>query len=146
MRKLFIVPIVTAALIGGATAGAAPAVAQSNAEIIPLTCDNGQTYDVAVNGNGEFTPGRIVDSTGVLIPVSFGESTFTATLPDGTVLSDTEPGSAKGGGNVGAHNPASTVNCTFSETFVNNGEIADLPVGTVLTFSGSVTVFITPRR
>ena len=144
MRRLLVALVVTSAVLGGVTVLASPASAAT--EVIPLTCDNGQTYNVAVNSNGDFTPARIIGSTGVLVPVSFGEFTFTATAPDGTVLfSETEPGSAKGAGNVAAHNPAPTFTCTFSESFVNNGEIPDLPIGTVLTFSGSATVFITPR-
>ena len=31
-------------------------------EIVPLECDNGQSYDVRVNGAGEFTPGHVVGS------------------------------------------------------------------------------------
>ena len=57
-------------------------------ETVALVCDNGDTFDVAVNGNGEFTPGRIVGDTGVLVPTSFGEFHITAVLPYCTVAFD----------------------------------------------------------
>ena len=78
--------VVTSAVLGGVTVLASPASAAT--EVIPLTCDNGQTYNVAVNGNGDFTPARIIGSTGVLIPVSFGVFTLTATAPDGPLTLD----------------------------------------------------------
>lgn len=132
--------------LAGVAALAAPAGAAPQKEQIPLTCSDGSRFVVEVNGNGEFTPGLIVGSNGVLVPISFGTFTFTAELPDGTVITDSEPGSAKGKGNVARRNPGRTVTCAFSQSFVNDGSDPELPVGTVLTFSGSVTGFITPRR
>ena len=60
--------------------------------------DNGDTFDVAVNGNGQFTPGRIVGDTAVLVRTSLGEFHIRAVPPDGTVAFDeTEPGTTKAG-------------------------------------------------
>src|SRR5215213_10957211 len=103
MRRAITVACASAAFVvvgSVATAAAAP----PEQEVIPLVCDNGNTYEAVVNGNGEFTPGRLVGSTGVLIPTSFGEVTFSAVLPGGEVKEMTEPGSEKGGGSVSAHN------------------------------------------
>ena len=133
----------TAALVvsGAATATAAP----PEREVIPLECDEGNSYEVVVNGNGAWTPARAWASTRVLVPVPFGEVTFTAVLPDGTVIEDSEPPSFKGGGEVAANNPRPTVTCTFefSETLTEDDE--DLPAGTVITISGEVTGFLTGR-
>jgi hypothetical protein len=143
MRRAITLAGATAALVvgGAATATAAP----PEQEAIPLVCDDGNTYEVVVNGNGAFTPGRLVGSTGVLVPTAFGETTFRAELPDGEVIEETEPASAKGGGNVSAHNPRETVTCTFELTDTLEEEEDGLPAGTVVTISGEVTGFLTGR-
>ncbi len=54
---------------------AAPASADpgSAADSFPLTCDNGQTYDITTTrGGGEWTPGFDGASTTVFHPMSFG--------------------------------------------------------------------------
>ena len=143
MRRAITLAGATAALVVGsaATATAAP----PEQEAIPLECSDGNTYEVVVNGNGAFTPGRLVGSTGVLVPTAFGETTFRAELPDGEVIEETEPASAKGGGNVTAHNPQETVTCTFSVTEELEADEDGLPAGTVITISGEVTGFLTGR-
>jgi hypothetical protein len=141
-RTLTVAAVATALVAGGAPLAAA---APPEREIIPLVCDDGQTFSVEVNGNGEFTPGRVVGTNQVLVPVSFGEFTFRAVLPDGTMIEDSEPGSAKGGGNVQAHNPRPTVTCTFEITEVLEEEQDGLPTGTGVTFGGEVTGFLTGR-
>ena len=55
------------------------AAADPKGDIIPLTCDDGQTVEVAVNGNGDFTPGHLVGGTAVYVLQSF-DATFTFTL------------------------------------------------------------------
>lgn len=143
MRRFIVAPVAAAALVGGAVAMASPAGAAGNTEVFPIACSDGQTYTIENSGNGEFTPGRIVGSTSVGIPVAFGETTFRAVAPDGTVIfEESEPGVAKGNGNVAAHNPASTMDCTFTLSFTGD---PGLPPGTVVTVSGTVTVFVTPR-
>lgn len=103
---------------------------------------------MAVNpGNGDFTPARIVGSRQMLIPVSFGDFNFMAVLPDGTVFQDGEPGIAKGGGAVEAHINKTLTTCTINETFTLEADDPEFgfPAGTVLTFSGTVTVIIAGR-
>jgi hypothetical protein len=56
----------TALLLAGASgaAGAPP-----DAETITVHCDNGEHYEIQTNGMGSFTPGHIVGSTDVIVPV-----------------------------------------------------------------------------
>jgi uncharacterized membrane protein len=145
MRKLILIAAATALVIAGGASPAAAAPAQQ--ETIPLVCDNGQAYDVAVAGNGDFTPGRVVGSQQVLVPTSFGDFHIRAVLPDGTVVEDSFPGSTKGGGNVEARNPQPTVMCTFEQTEVlaEDDPESGFPAGTEITFSGEVTAFLTGR-
>ena len=140
MRRAITLACTTAAIVvgGAATAAAAPA----EQEVIPLVCDDGNTYEIVVSGNGDFTPGRLLGSTGVLVPTSFGEITFSAVPPGGEPIEMTEPASGKGGGNVSAHNPRPTITCTFEAEFTLEEAEDDLPAGTVVTISGSVTGFL----
>lgn len=146
MRKDTVIAVLAGALVlsGASAAVAAP----PEGEVISLECDNGQSYDVVVNGRGEFTPGHIVGSNQVIVPISFGDFVFRAEDPQGNLIVEgSEPDSSKGGGNVEARNPRETITCTFGETFTL--EEADpefgLPAGTVVTFSGSVTGYLTGR-
>jgi hypothetical protein len=149
MRRAISLACATAAIIvgGATTAVAAPPVR----ETVTLECDNGQTYVIEVNGRGPWTPGRIVGSTRVLVPVSFGPFVETVTPPGGEPETNTYPEiDAKGHGAVSAHNPRPTVECTFefppytiTQADVEAG--APFPVGTVLTGGGTVTGFLTGR-
>jgi hypothetical protein len=146
MRKIILASAVTGALI---LTGTTPAVAaQPERETVELDCNSGETFEVVVNGNGDFSPGRVVGSTRVLIPIEFGDFTFTAVLPDGTVISESEPGALKGGGNVAGHH-SPTVTCTFQDSFTlvePDPEFGGLPAGTIVTFGGTVTGFLTGHR
>lgn len=146
MRKTILGPVLAAALMAG---GVGPATAAPpEPEIIPLVCDNGASFDVVVNGNGSFTPGRVVGSTGVLIPIAFSDFGFRAVTPDGEVIEGTFPDEdLKGGGNVVRRNPRPTVTCTFSNTFTLPEDDPEfgLPAGTEVTFSGTVTAFLVGR-
>jgi hypothetical protein len=124
--------IASALLVG--TAGADP----SKGDTVPLVCDNGKAYTVVVNGNGEFTPAHDLNSNTVFVPVSFGSTTITAVLPDGTVMTFTEPGSSKGQSAKGLKNP---VTCTFTFSFTSDGSDPNgPPAGTVVTGTGTVVV------
>jgi hypothetical protein len=142
MRRAMTLTCATAALVvgGAATASAAP----PEREPIPLVCDNGETYEVVVNGNGAFTPGNIVDSTGVFVPTAFGAVTFHAETPTGEVTEFTEPPTAKGAGEVGPGNRPS-VTCTVEVHQTLAEEEDGLPAGTEITISGEVTGFLTGR-
>jgi hypothetical protein len=111
-------------------ASAAP-TKSPNAEIIPVTCDHGVTFNVVSNGNGTFTPGHILDGDGnVVIPVSF---VFEGYDSGGTLIFSEHL--AKQGQRKGQADRMIT--CTFGGTFEEGGE--------TFTFVGTVTGFIAPR-
>jgi hypothetical protein len=137
---LTVAGLAVAATLG--TAGVASADPSKGDVGVPVVCDNGITYAVAVNGNGNFTPAHDMASTTVLVPTSFGEFHGTITDSDGNVIdSFTDPPMTKG--NSGAHARATTTSCVY--TITNTFEDPDL--GT-LTFTGGgvVTGFVTPVR
>jgi len=142
MRRAITVTCAAAALVvaGAATASAAP----PGQEVIPLDCGTAGTFDIVTNGNGEFTPGRLVDSTQVIVPTAFGEITFTAVPPGGEPVVMTTDPTEKGGGNVGPRNRPS-VTCTFDATQTLAEAQDGFPAGTVITISGEVTGFLTGR-
>lgn len=149
MRRGITLICAAAAMVIGAASSASAAPVR---EVVTLECDNGQTYTIEVNGRGAWTPGRIVGSTRVLVPISFGpfiETVDTPTEPPVTTVF--EDVFAKGHGAVPANNPRPTVECTFNfppytitEADVEAG--APYAVGTVLTGEGTVTGFLTGRR
>jgi len=114
-------------------ASAAPSNAR-NAELVDLICANGATYAIVANGDGNFSPGHILDAEGRnLIPVAFH---FLVTNENGDVLFDetiTKPGQMTGlSGDL--------VTCTFTETET------DPESGETVTINGTVTLFVAPRR
>ena len=112
-----------------ALVGFAPsAAADPKALVIPITCD-GAVVMVAVNGNGDFTPGHDVTGTTVYVVQSI-EATFTFTPTGGAPETETL---SRSKGNV----HGDTMTCTFSLSETS-------PEGT-FTASGSVVVFSTPR-
>lgn len=119
----------------------APGVASADPggadESFPLVCDNGVTYRVVVNGNGEFTPAHDVDSNSTLVPTAFGGFVGVVLDPNGTVV-DTinEPGSTKG---QSSKQRRTTTSCTFH---VEETDAA----GFTFVADGSVTGFVTPLR
>ncbi len=120
-----------AAVLAAGTASADP-VNSKNAEIIPITCDNGQSYQIVVVAG---LPGHIVGSTGNIVPVEF---TFTAIDPETgeELFSETE--SIGQGNRVGLQDDLIT--CTTAPvTFV------DPETGEEMTFVISVEAFLTPR-
>lgn len=146
MGRTILAATLAAALFTGGAASAAAAPPEQ--EVIPLVCDNGESFDIVVNGNGNWTPGRVVGSTRVLIPVAFGDFSFRAELPDGQVIEETFPEQdLKGRGNVLKRNPRPTTTCTFTETFTLPEDDPEfgLPAGTVVTFSGTVVASIVGR-
>jgi hypothetical protein len=113
------------ALIQGAAADPSNA---KNSLTFPATCDNGQTVQVVVNGNGEFSPAHVVGSTAVFIPQAF-DLTFEFTPPGGPTQSETDTSSK--------HNVhGELVTCSFDVT-------QTFPEGTFHLF-GSATGFFTP--
>ena len=81
MRKRYaaLAVAVFALAVFAPTASADPVNAK-NSLAFPATCDNGQTVQVVVNGNGEFSPAHVVGSTAVFVPQLF-DITFEFTPP-----------------------------------------------------------------
>jgi hypothetical protein len=134
-------------VLAGATAATA---APPEREVIRLVCDNGQTYDIVVNGNGAWTPGRDIASTGVLVPISFGPFVFTVDTPTEPPVTEEDPTvDVKGSGKAGAQRDIFSCTFTETETFTEETELEPgfvVPAGTVVTFTGTVTGFVTGRR
>jgi hypothetical protein len=117
--------LMMAALVQGA---AADPINAKNSFTFPVTCDDGQSVQVVVNGNGEFSPAHVVGSTAVFIPEVF-DVTFEFTPPGGPTQSETDTSSK--------HNVhGDLVTCSFDVT-------QTFPEGTFHLF-GSATGFFTP--
>jgi hypothetical protein len=134
--------LISTAMLGLATALclAAPASADPKGNPFPVVCENGVTYMVTVNGNGNWTPAHDSNSTSILVPTSFSGLHGELTDSTGTVL-DTfdDPPAAKG--MSGKQARATTTSCTFEiiEHFTDP-ELGEL----TSTVTGGVTGFITP--
>ena len=117
--------LLLAALVQGA---AADPINAKNSLTLPVTCDDGQTVQIVLNGNGAFTPAHVVGSTAVFIPQAFNV-TFEFTPPGGPPQSETDTSSK--------HNVhGDLVTCSFDVT-------QTFPEGTFHLF-GSATGFFTP--
>lgn len=126
----------------GSTLWMGAAGADPEGETRVLVCDNGQTYTVAVNGNGVFTPAFDTDSNAVLVPVLFG--TFTGTLYDdegNVVRTRTDPPIPKG---QSFQNLKNAVTCSFTFEEVGDASHPDLPEGYKVVGSGTVVMRVTP--
>lgn len=131
MKRRLLVLVASGAFAATAiapTAGADP-IHSKNALQLQAVCA-GQTLNVVVNGNGEFTPAHIIGSTSVFIPSSFN-ITFTFTPTGGSTMTETDT-TAK------AAPLRNTITCTIPfQSF-------SAPEGT-FTIQGTVTGFFTPR-
>jgi hypothetical protein len=129
-RRLFalVASCALAAVVIAPTVGADPTNAKNSLQLHAVC--GAETFDVVVNGNGEFTPAQVIGSTSVFIPTSF-DITFTFTPTGGETMTETDM-SAK------AAPIKNTITCTIPfQSFPS-------PVGT-FTIEGSVTGFLTPR-
>ena len=148
MKRLIAVPALMAAvvgLVGGGVAGADPTNAKTVQYPIELTC-NGTTYTIAVNGNGDFTPGHDTNSTAMAIPLAFGPFTGTVTDPDGNVVDQFTDDSSQSKGQSAAHVPGA-VACTFTFSEVSDGSDPEgPPAGYTFTGSGTATGVIRPGK
>jgi hypothetical protein len=112
-------------------------------EAFTLDCGDAGTIEITTPpGNGPFTPGFFTDSQDLIIPLAFDIS-GTATLPDGEVIPLFSDSFAKGHGNANPNRD--TLTCTISEeeTITDPDDESGLPVGTVISFGGTVTGFLT---
>ncbi len=131
MKRRLLVLVTSGALAAVAiapTAGADPTHARNSLQL-QAVCGT-QTYNVVVNGNGEFTPAHLIGSKSVFIPTAFNiTSTFTPT--GGSTMTETDT-SAK------AAPLQNTITCTIPFQSFSS------PFGT-FTIQGTVTGFLTPR-
>ena len=134
--------LVTGVAIATSLVGASAASADPKGETFPVVCDNGVTYEVTINGNGEFTPAHDSTSNSILVPTAFGELHGTITDANGNVIDEfVDPAAFKGRSDKQTR--ATTTACTF--TITDSFDDPDLgPV--TFTGVGSVTGFITPVR
>ena len=99
-----------------------------NSLAFPATCDDGQTVQVVLNGEGEFTPAHVVGSTAVFVPQAF-DITFEFTPTGG--MTETESNTFS---KPNVH--GDLVTCSFDVT-------QSFPEGTSH-FFGTATGFFTP--
>ena len=128
---LLLVLVAGAAAFSAQAASADPTKAK-NSTIITIVCDSEQ-IQVATNGNGEFTPGHVLDGTAVFVPTSFN-LTFSFTPTGGSTESETDT-SAK------HHQPANAITCEIPKPL----NTFKAPEGT-FSISGTVTGFRTPAK
>jgi hypothetical protein len=129
LRRVCVALTLGILLLAGLVQGAAAdPINAKNSFQFPATCDNGQTVQFVVNGNGEFTPGHVVGSTAVFVPQAFN-ITFQFTPPGGPTQTETDTASKH---NV--HGDLVTCSLDTTQTF---------PFGTVHIF-GTATGFFTP--
>jgi hypothetical protein len=130
MLRRISLPVLVAAIATGAFAGTASAdpVNAKNSLTFPATCDNGQTVQVVVNGNGRFSPAHVVGSTAVFVPQAL-DFTSEFTPPGGPTETETETASKP-------HIHGDLVTCSFDVTRTG-------PFGTFRLF-GTATGFLTP--
>lgn len=109
-------------------AASADPLKAKNSLAFPATCDDGQTVQVVVNGQGEFTPAHVVGTTAVFVPQAF-DITFEFTPTGGTTETETDASSKP-------HVHGDLVTCSFDVT-------QSFPFGTLHLF-GTATGFFTP--
>ena len=126
-----------ASVLGGVgTAVADPGRAPNSFEV-PLVCDDGASYEVVVNGNGDFGVGHDTASNAMLIPTAFGPFHGVITDAEGNVLDEfTDPPLIKGNA---TKDRATSVSCTYvlDDTFTDPefGELHFQGEGSVVGFS-----------
>ena len=109
-------------------AASADPLKAKNSLAFPATCDDGQTGQIVVNGNGEFTAAHVAGSTAVFVPQAF-DITFEFTPTGGTTETEIDTSSKP---NV----HGDLVTCSFDVT-------QSFPEGT-FRLSGTATGFFTP--
>ena len=132
LRRGFLLVLVVLAVGLFAQAASADPTNAKNGQLVTAMC-GGQQVQVAVNGNGVFTPAHVIGSTSVFVPTAFN-LTFSFTPTGGTTDSET---------NTAAKNNQSkaTITCDIPgalNTFTS-------PDGT-FTLDGTVTGFFTPAN
>ena len=131
MKRRLLVLLISGALAAIAiapTAGADPINAKNSLQLQAF-CGT-RTLNVVVNGNGEFTPAHVIDSTSVFIPTAF-DITFTFTPPGGPTM---------------IQHDTSAKSAPLQNTMICNIPFKSFPSpGGTFTIQGMVTGFLTPR-
>lgn len=145
MARRLVIGIAALGVLSAAWVGpvSADPVNAKKGEVLPINCE-GTEYQVALNGNGEFTPGHDLNGTRVFIPVAFGVVTGVVTDADGIIIDTfTEEAVTKGAGSA---KKDGLTECSFTFSFTNTGstEQDGVPPGATVTGSGTVIVKITP--
>ena len=132
LRRGIIVALVTVAVAVLAQTASADPTNAKNSLLVTANC-GAQQLHVSVNGNGEFTPAHVIDSTAVFVPTAFN-LTFSFTPPGGPTESETDMAAKQ-------NQAKATVTCNIPaalNTFAS-------PEGT-FTLSGTVSGFFTPAN
>jgi hypothetical protein len=116
------------AVAGSIQGAAADPLGAKESFSFPVTCDNGQTVQFVVNGNGNFSPAHVVGSTAVFVPEVL-DTTFQFTPTGGPTQTETSTESK-------ANLHGDVVTCSFDV-------IQPSPGGTFRLF-GTATGFFTP--
>ena len=126
---------------------AVPNVAQADpmppgSDTFELTCGS-ETYEVAVSGQGLFTPAHDVNSNTVFVPTAFGDTHVVVSVADsGEVLDEfTDPAMWKG---KATKERRTSTSCTYTIVFGFHDE--ELDEHLLFTATGSVEGFYTPAR
>jgi hypothetical protein len=136
MRKLVVLSALALGLVGLTTSSAgADSTKAKNALLGTQTCDNGQSFQIVINGNGVFSATHDRNSTATLIPFAFGEITGSVTDPAGNVVDtfNAAPVTKRAAAN---HN---LLECRFTVSQI-------LPEGFTLTGSGTAFVELVGSR
>jgi hypothetical protein len=133
-RRAITIALVAVSALLAVQAAAADPVNAHKGDVFTVNCNGGPDIQVAVNGNGAFTPAHVIGSTAMFIPTAF-DLTFSFT-PTGSnqTFTDTDT-SAKPNQN------GNLVTCHLDKaknTFTG-------PEGTS-SLSGDATGFFTPAR
>ena len=129
-RRMGLALVLSTAAMGAlAAAASADPVNAKTGLVLPANC-GGQVVQVAVNGNGEFTPAHVIGSTAVFVPQAFN-LTFEFTPTGGSTESETDTTA-----HHNAHGQLRTCAIDFTQA---------MPDGT-LHLIGTATGFFTPAH
>jgi len=129
------------ALAGSAIVGGPAMADPKGTGVQTLTC-GGTTYDITVNGNGQWTPAHDSNSSKVFIPVGFANFTGAAYDVDGNLIAEfTDPSVVfKTGVRNGQGTPLA---CTFEGS---EGPVYDEEFGQIVTFTFSGDVLVKTKK
>ena len=132
--------------MGLASAASADPVNTPHPQILYVTCGE-QTFVVAGNGNGNWTPVHDTASNSVFIPTSLGNFVGVAYAADGTTVVGGFSDPSFTTRNVGPKN-APRLECSFTTglQYVGLGNDPEAPDAVYESFSGDGTLFVTPVR